>query len=808
MKYGYFDDKNKEYVITNPYTPVKWINYIGTINFGGFVDHTGGALLCCKDPALNRITKYLTILPGSEMKGTSLYIRIKEADNSSSLLSPFLIPAMTMLDLYECRVGLQYTKIISELFSIRTETTIFVPAGKKVEIRDIKITNLSDKVCKIDLIPVIEYTHFDALKQLTNADWVPQTMQSKSVKHSGSFILTQYAFMNKDKITNYFTANKPISSYESDRRIFLGNNEYGSWSNPLALQEEELSNSEAFRGDNIGALMIHLGKLKPNQSERVIIQTGQTDKIKNAFGQIEFFNVFENTKKAFDEIKAFWQDHLKTMSVETPDKAFNSMVNIHNPKQCYITKNWSRYLSLYQLGYGSSRGIGYRDSCQDILGVIPFKPVESKVFLIKILSTQKKDGSAMHQFNPLTMEASVGDAAEKKDRPQYYSDDHLWGIIAACKYIKESGNFAFLDEVIPFYQSKNEKNPSENAALLEHLKQAIEFTENNKGKNGIPLLGFADWNDTCNLPSGAESLFTANLYGFALREMIDLLEFINKIENAEKYKKYYETMKNAVNTKAWDGEWYTRYFDHEGNPIGSAQNDKGKIFVNSQSWAVISGFAERKRALSAMESVNKHLNTSNGIKVMSPSYNGYDEIKGGISTYPPGAKENGGIFLHTNPWVMIAETMLGNGDRAYQYYNQINPAAKNDSIDVYECEPYCYAQNILSDEHPQFGLARNSWLTGTASWAYQAATEYILGIRAHYNGLIIDPCIPSKWLSFKAVRIFRGKTYNIKLKNPHGISKGDIHLSVNGNHIKGSIIPLDIQGKTVEVTAEIKTKNY
>ena len=453
MKYGYFDDKNKEYVITNPYTPVKWINYIGTINFGGFVDHTGGALLCCKDPALNRITKYLTILPGSEMKGTSLYIRIKEADNSSSLLSPFLIPAMTMLDLYECRVGLQYTKIISELFSIRTETTIFVPAGKKVEIRDIKITNLSDKVCKIDLIPVIEYTHFDALKQLTNADWVPQTMQSKSVKHSGSFILTQYAFMNKDKITNYFTANKPISSYESDRRIFLGNNEYGSWSNPLALQEEELSNSEAFRGDNIGALMIHLGKLKPNQSERVIIQTGQTDKIKNAFGQIEFFNVFENTKKAFDEIKAFWQDHLKTMSVETPDKAFNSMVNIHNPKQCYITKNWSRYLSLYQLGYGSSRGIGYRDSCQDILGVIPFKPVESKEFLIKILSTQKKDGSAMHQFNPLTMEASVGDAAEKKDRPQYYSDDHLWGIIAACKYIKESGNFAFLDEVIPFYQS-------------------------------------------------------------------------------------------------------------------------------------------------------------------------------------------------------------------------------------------------------------------------------------------------------------------------------------------------------------------
>ena len=804
MKYGYFDDKNKEYVITNPYTPVKWINYIGTINFGGFVDHTGGALICCGDPALNRITRYITILPGSEIKGTSLYIKIKEPDGSFTLLSPFLIPTMTRLELYECRVGLQYTKIISELLSIRTEVTIFVPIGKKTEIRDIKITNLSDKPREIDLIPVVEYTHFDALKQLTNADWVPQTMQSKAVNHSDNYILTQYAFMNKDVITNYFTTNKTISSFETDRRIFLGNNEYGSWSNPLALQKKELSNSEAYRGDNIGALMMHLGELKPNQSERLIIQLGQTNKIENAINHIEFFNIPENVDKAFNEIKAFWTDHLKALFVATPDSAFNSMINIHNPKQCYITKNWSRYLSLYQLGYGASRGIGYRDSCQDILAVIPFKPAESKEFLTKILSTQRKDGSAMHQFNPLSMEASVGDAAEKKDRPQYYSDDHLWGIIAACKYIKESGDFAYLDEVIPFYQFKNDESPEEKGSLLEHLKRAIEFTEHNKGRNGIPLLGFADWNDTCNLPAGAESLFTANLFGLALKEIIALLEFINDSETAEKYKKYYDTIKNAVNTKAWDGEWYIRYLDHEGNTIGSNKNDKGKIFVNAQSWAVISGFADSEKAKSAMESVNKHLSTSNGIKVMSPSYNGYDEIKGGITTYPPGAKENGGIFLHTNPWVMIAETLLGNGDRAYQYYNQINPAAKNDSIDIYECEPYCYAQNILSDEHPQFGLARNSWLTGTASWAYQAATEYILGIRASYNGLIIDPCIPSKWAGFKSVRIFRGKTYNIEVKNPQNISKGKIHLTVDGKPIEGNIIPLNLEEKNIDVLAEIK----
>lgn len=805
MKYGHFDDKNKEYIITNPRTPVKWINYIGSLAFGGYVDQTGNALLCCKDPSLNRITRYITILPNSEMKGTTLYIRLHKEDGSFMFFSPFFVPTLDEYDLYECHIGLQYTKIISEFYSIRSEITIFIPNNKNVEIRDINITNLSSKARSINIIPVVEYSHFDALKQLTNADWVPQTMQCRAAKDpDNNYIITQSAFMKKDKAINYFTANKTISSFETDRKKFLGNNEYCSWKDPMSLYNENFSNTEVNRGDNITALMIPLGIIEPGKTEQVITQLGQTDKIENVLADIKYFKNPQNIQKSLNKIKKFWNDNLSVLNIETPDNPMNSMVNIHNPKQCYITMSWSRYLSLYQLGYGS-RGIGFRDSCQDLLGIIPQKPVNVKKLLIKILHNQKKNGSAMHQFNPLSMEATEGDAREKKDRPQYYSDDHLWAVIAVCKYIKETGDFYFLDKKIPFYKSEKDDSPIVKDIILNHLKKAIEFTENNKGNHNLPLLGFADWNDTYNLPVGAESIFTANLYGYALKEMIELLENSEKKDSKEieKYKKYYDNMKEAVNSNSWDGEWYIRYFDHQGNPVGSKDNDKGKIFVNAQSWSIISGFAENEKARIALESVYNFLNTEYGIKIMAPSYNGYDEIKGGITTYPTGTKENGGIFLHTNPWVIIAETIIGNGNRAFKYYTQMNPAAKNNIIEIYECEPYCYAQNILSSEHPQFGLARNSWLTGTASWAYQAATEYILGISSTYKGLKIDPCIPTSWHEFKIIRKFRGKTYNIIVSNPDNISKGNIQLKINKRIIDGNVIPLNMSEDIINVHAKM-----
>lgn len=801
MKYGYFDDPNREYVITDPRTPTKWINYIGTLQFGGFVDHTGGALICKTDPTLNRITKYIQQMPSSDFKGETLYLRIKQ-NGSYKVFSPLFVPTLDAYDKYECRVGLGYTRILSEFYGIRTEVTIFVPINASIEVRDIKITNISDQPVEVDAIPVLEYTHPDALKQFTNADWIPQTMTSKTVREGDCVVLIQYPFMFRDSKINYFTSNLSVSSFETDRKKFLGNNEYGTWANPASLQNGELSNTEALRGDNIAALMHQLGILQPGETRRLITQLGQESMLEGAKQSIEKYRDPQSVDDALAEMRRFWNEYLSTLHVDTPDTAMNAILNIHNPHQCYITRQWSRYLSYYQLGLGA-RGIGIRDSSQDILGVMANIPQDAKEFLKTLLSFQKRNGSAMHQFNPLTMEGSIGDSAEQEDRPHYYSDDHLWSVLGVTAYVKETGDVAFLDEKVHFY----EKDPVEGTSVLDHVKRALMFTRNDLGRHGLPLLGFADWNDTINLAKGAESLFSAHLYGRALKEFIALLDFLGKQEEADTWRAAHAEMKARVENHAWDGEWYVMYFDHDGTPVGSHKNQYGQIHLNGQSWAVLSGFASQERARQAMDSVYKHLNTKYGIKLSTPGYNGYDPGYGGVTTYPPGAKENGGIFLHPNPWAMIAETMLGNGDRAYEYYSQINPAAKNDMIDLYESEPYVYPQNILGDEHPQFGLARNSWLSGTASWMYQTGTQWILGIRADYEGLRIDPCIPSEWDGFEATRKYRGAIYHISVTNPKHVCKGVEKITVNGGQVypeqgrraEGSLIRADENATEVRV---------
>jgi len=806
MKYGYFDDKNREYVITNPSTPVKWINYLGTLAFGGFVDHTGGALICKGDPALNRITKYIPQLPDSEFKGTTLYLRFKQGEGYK-VFSPYFVPTLDPYDIYECHVGLGYTRIVSEFYGIRTDVTIFVPLGDSRLISDIEITNLSDQPMEIDVIPVVEYTHPDALKQFTNADWVPQTMQSRVYDdENGLKILIQYPFMYRETKINYFTSNHPVSSFESDRKRFLGGNGYGTWAKPLSLQEPELSNYEALRGDNIAALLHHLGEIQPGEARRIITQLGQEESVEKALPWVRNYRDEESVDEAFGDLAQFWDDYLSEMQVETPEINMNHMLNVHNPRQCYITKNWSRYLSLYQLGLGA-RGMGFRDSSQDVMGMVGHLPEEGRDLIRKLLHIQRRDGSAMHQFNPLTMVANEGDSREVEGAPRYYGDDHLWIVLAITAYIKETGEIAFLDEVIPYYEKDREGNPLESGTVHDHLERAIEFTRHDLGAHGLPLLGFADWNDTVNLKAGAESLFVANLYGKALLEMIELARYLEDTESVERYTAYYEEMKRRVNEHAWDGEWYVRYFDADGTPLGSRSNTEGQIYANGQSWPVISGFATPERAAKALDSVYERLNTRNGVKISTPGYKAFDPRKGGVTTYPPGAKENGGIFLHINPWVIIAETMVGNGDRAFEYYTQINPAAKNGIIDEFECEPYVYPQNILGDEHPQFGLARNSWLTGTASWIYQAATQHILGIMPTYEGLQIDPCIPGNWDGFRVTRVFRNAVYQIEVKNPDHICKDIKSIKVDGKEITGNIVPILGDGKTHQVEVIMSRKD-
>ncbi|MDC7234495.1 MAG: glycosyl transferase [Spirochaetales bacterium] len=782
MAYGYFDDANREYVITDPRTPVKWINYIGTLNFGGFVDQLGSGVICRKDPAINRIVKYIPQLPASDMNGETLYIRL-HTDSGYKIFSPFWAPTMDEWDSYECHVGLGYNRYITEFYGLKTEITVFVPQGENCVVRDIRVTNTTDRPVRLDLIPVVEYTHFDALKQFTNADWVPQTMQCRLHEEEGQpGIVSQYAFMMKGEAENYFTACRAFSSFETDRETFLGNRGYGSWKAPASLTEDELSCTQANRGNNISALMIPLPVLEPGQERRTITLLGQDDSLSDSLPTIRKFRDFDHVDQAFARIKEFWKGYLDVMQVTTPSDEFNAMVNVHNPRQSYMTLNWSRYLSLYQLGLGA-RGIGFRDSSQDVLSALGGAPDESKALLKKLLSVQCRNGSAKHQFNPVTMEANEGDSREEEDRPDYYGDDHLWIVLAVCDYIAETGDTDFLKEPIPWYDDK-ESSPS----VLDHLAASLAFTRSDLGAHGLPLLGFADWNDTVNLPTGAESVFNANLYGTALNRMIPLMEYLGRIEEAQTYRTWHREMGEAVNTAAWDGDWYIRYFDARQNPVGSRKNSAGQIFTNAQSWSVMSGFAPEPRALKALDSVRERLNTKHGIKLSTPGYNGYDPEIGGVTTYPPGAKENGGIFLHSNPWVIIAETIMGRGDRAFEYYNQINPAVKD--TEVYESEPYCYAQNILGDEHPQFGLGRNSWLSGTSSWMYRAATQHILGIRPRLEGLEIDPCIPTRWKEFSLRRQFRGCLYIIEVKNPDSVSKGIKSILMDGKKIEGKVLPL------------------
>jgi cellobiose phosphorylase len=801
-RYGYFDDDRQEYVITNPRTPVKWINYVGTLGFGGFVDHTGGALICKGDPALNRITRYIALLPSSEFKGETLYVRFKRGDGYQ-VFSPYFVPTLDPYERFECHVGLGYSRWVTQFYGVHTEITVFVPPGGDELIRDIQLTNLSGAPLDLDLIPVVEFSHFDALKQLTNADWVPQTMVCRVQREeSGLEIATQYAFMRRDVAVNYLTSNWPVSSFETDRARFLGAHEYGTWARPLSLQQAELGNFQAQRGNNIAALLHHVDTLLPGETRRVITQLGQTSRLDQPWPRIQSMRDAVQVDQAFRELAEYWEGFLSRVQVQTPDAAMNRMLNIHNPRQCYITKQWSRDLSLYQPGYGG-RGIGFRDSSQDVMGILAHAPEEARALIEKLLHVQRRDGSAMHQFYPLTMEANQGDSREVPTAPPYYGDDHLWIVLAVCAYLKETGDLAFLDTPIPYYEKDVAGQLIESGSVLDHLHRAVQFTRDHTGVHGLPLLGFADWNDTVNLAKGAESLFIANLYGKALWELVDLGRHLGDEGLTASLTECYEEMKARFNEHAWDGGWYLRYFGADGQPLGSHANAHGQIYANGQSWPVISGFDSPYQASQALDAVYARLNTRNGIKLSAPGFNGYDPTKGGITTYPPGAKENGGIFLHANPWVMIAEAMLGRGERAFQYYQQINPAAKNEEIDEYECEPYVYAQNILGDEHPEFGSARNSWLTGTASWAYQAATQYILGIRPTYSGLLIDPCIPAAWDCLSVRRTFRGVVHEIDVNNPDHVCQGVRSLLVNGREVKGNIVPIATDKSVQHVKAAL-----
>ena len=780
MKYGYFDEQAREYVITRPDTPTPWINYIGSGKYGGIISNTGGGYSFHKDPQNRRITRYRYNSIPMDRPGRYIYIRDAV---TGEFWNPGFQPSQRKLDSYSCRHGMGYTVLQGEYKGIAAEVTYFVPDDRDFEIWLLKVKNTLNVPKKLQIFSYAEFCFWEAILDQQNVDWAQQINQGRYKDN----IITWYPHYIKDNGSFFATSGK-VGSYDTNLEAFIG--KYHSEANPIAVEQGACSNSISYRTNGVGAFCNELELEKGEESEIVFI-LGYSENRSKIHEEIKNYLSPVEAHKALKRLNEHWSEYTGKLHVETPDNEMNLFVNTWNQYQSKTTFNWARFVSLYQLGLG--RGMGIRDSAQDTLGVMHTIPDQAKGLIVKLIQCQYTDGRAYHLFFPLTGEGGMGDAPVKKF--DWYSDDHLWLILAVNAYVKETGDFAFLDSRVLYNDKKTE------ATVWEHLDKALEFTYNYKGPHNIALAGRADWNDTLNLDTGkgiAESVFTSMLYCKAALEMIELSGYLSKVEEVNKYKAMYDEMKDAINATCWDGEWYKRAFDDESKPIGSKENKYGKIFINSQSWAVLGGVSDKERSRKCLDSVEKHLNTKFGIVSMYPAYNEHDPKKGGITTYPPGTKENGGVFLHTNPWVMIAEIMTGNGNKAFEYYKQILPAGRNNDADHFEVEPYVYPQNILGKEHPQFGIGRNSWLSGTASWNMVVSSQYILGIRAGYDSLTIDPCIPSEWDGFRAGRVFRGASYNIEVRNPDHVNSGIKKLVMDGKDVDR--IPVMPAGSKCNIT--------
>lgn len=752
-KYGYFDEARREYVITRPDTPTPWINYLGDGMFGGIISNNAGGYCFDRDPRFKRVLRYRYNAVPEDQPGRYLYLRDAE---SGAVWSATWQPVKAPYDDYECRHGLGYTVIRSAAQGIASEVRYFVPPGAKHEIWQLRLENKSGRPRRIAVFSYAEFCFFDAAKDQQNVDWVQQIGRSEV---DGNLIFWN-AFMKTWDYTFMATSRSP-QSFDTSRDSFVGR--YRDLAAPAAVAAGACSNSISHRGNSVGSFC-HQFTLAPGAAEEVVYALGVTPEPEKIRNDLPAALQAAAVQAQFDALQAAWDHYLGSLRVATPDPEMNLMLNTWNPYQCKTTFNWSRFVSLYQLGI--DRGMGLRDSAQDILGVLQAIPEQARALLIKLHQCQFADGHAYHLFYPLSGEGSMGEA--QGGMYNWYSDDHLWLIEATTAYLKESGDFAFLDLPVPFADSA--AAPDGMAPVWEHLCRAVAFTASHLGEHGIPLNGFADWNDALNLDRGkgrAESVWTGMFFCRALQLLGELAGHLGKTAEAEGFAVLFSRVRQAINSHAWDGAWYLQAFDDDGLKVGSRGSRQGleeQIYLNPQSWAVMAGVAEGDRAELALAKAAELLTTEFGLVLLYPAYKAYREDRGGSSTYPPGAKENGGIFVHTNPWFIIAQTLTGHNEAAYQNYRRILPVLKNRIPDRHEVEPYVYCQNILGKEHPQFGLGRNSWLTGTAAWAYVAGTQYILGVCPGYDGIRLAPRVPDAWNHFTVRRRFRGRELEISFQ--------------------------------------------
>lgn len=845
MKFGYFDDAQREYVITQPDTPLPWINYLGSEAYFGLISNTAGGYSFYKDARLRRLTRYRYNNSPLDLGGRYLYIR----DNSTGRYwSPSWMPTRIKLDEYECRHGQGYTIITSKFNGIKSSTRYFVPLKESLEIWQVTLTNENESDADLSLFSAIEFCLWDANDDTTNFQ---RNYSIGQVEIVDDVIYHKTEYRERRDHFAYFACSEKLAGFDTVREDFLG--AYRGWNEPIVVESGESCNSEAHGWQPIGSHHVKV-HLKAGEQKQIIFILGyqenpKDDKFdppgsqsinkKSAMQALEKYLQPINADKAFYELREYWTMLLGKLQVTTPDDHTNRMVNIWNAYQCMVTFNMSRSASYFESGIG--RGMGFRDSNQDLLGFVHMIPERARERILDISATQLKNGGAFHQYQPLTKRGN-------NDVGSGFNDDPLWLVLGVSAYIKESGDWSILDELVQYENEPGTENP-----LYEHLQRAIQYTLDRLGPNDLPLIGRADWNDCLNLNcfsdtpgqsfqtttnkdgKVAESVLIAGLFVLACSEMKGLAEhFVERqtvrpdgssvahrvegsnvgnltfdIRPSTFYSNAAAEMEQTVWSAGWDGDWFRRAYDDYGHVLGSKENTEGKIFIEPQGICVMAGLgvdAAPSRgsgnAIKALNSVSEHLATPHGIVLQQPAFSQYYLHLGEISSYPPGYKENAGIFCHSNPWIMIAEAMVGRGDRAFDYYTRINPSAREEISELHKCEPYVYAQMIAGKDAATHGEAKNSWLTGTAAWNYVAITQSILGIQPTLDGLQVKPVIPSEWSGFEAVRNFRGVRYEISVKRDG--TGNQVTLEVDGQLIDGTIIPLPEGATTVKVKAVVR----
>ncbi len=830
MKFGHFDDANREYVITSPQTPYPWINYLGTQGFFSLISNTAGGYSFYKDARLRRITRYRYNNVPVDMGGRYFYI-----NDNGNVWNPGWSPVKTQLDSYECRHGMGYTIIKGSSKGITAQVTFFVPQDFNGEIQKVTIKNDTDEHKSIKLFSFEEWCLWDANDDTTNFQ---RNFNTGEVEIEGSTIYHKTEYKERRDHYAFYSVNAKIDGFDTDRESFLGL--YNGFDKPKTVFDGRPSNSVADGWSPVASHYIEV-ELEPGESKdyifvlgyvenkfeekfdadltadsKIITSGGRKQNIinkKKAHEMLAMCDTTEKVDKLFEELKEHWNSLLGQYSVNSPDEKLNRMVNIWNQYQCMVTFNMSRSASYFESGIG--RGMGFRDSNQDLLGFVHQIPSRARERLIDLAATMLEDGGAYHQYQPLT---KMGN----HELGSNFNDDPLWMILAVAAYLKETGDLSILSEKVP-YENKDELADT----MLDHMKRAFNHVCTKIGPHGLPLSGRADWNDCLNLSCfsnkpgesfqtynnkemfkeppyysmNAESVMIAGMFGFIGPEYAAMCRLMGDEAEAARADAEVAKMNELTMKYGFDGEWFLRAYDHNGNKVGSHECDEGKIFIEPQGFCVLAGIGKDEGAdVKTMDSVHKYLNSDHGLVLNNPAFTRYHVELGEISTYPPGYKENAGIFCHNNAWIMCAEAFIGRGDNAFEYYSKIAPAFREEISDLHRTEPYVYAQMIAGKDAGRHGEAKNSWLTGTAAWNFVAVSQYILGIKPTYEGLMIDPSIPHEWDGFTASRLYRGARYNITVKNPNHICKGVKKMIVDGKEIAGNVIPASANGEhTVEV---------